>query len=340
MEAVLAPAIRRKLLPSLGIFLVAGGLFLLGWVAWAYWRPGPTPYHYQLVKEGGVRDFAALGLEDWPELKIASYELHMDGIDTPLALAQVARRGAGAPLVLDWDNRSGEPLLSVDMQVAELKALARAITQHTPDGALLLGWWDTSQALRLLTGREALFDAHLGEPLILPSTWPERGRTIARYEREFWGVPPAAAGLQRFRRFAEALSLPPAPGAAVLRELAGNREAYVVVHVSDLYKLGLMRPERLGVAFKDFPVKGDLHGPIGFVKRWMSDNHYSAYAVHERSDSQARAYFLTDAHSGETLLAQMLPFTVSRPAMLQALQLVYQHGGYWVYRVPAAPPAH
>ena len=32
-------------------------------------------------------------------------------------------------------------------------------------------------------------------------------------------------------------------GAAILRELAGSREAYVVVHVADLYKLGLMRPD-------------------------------------------------------------------------------------------------
>ena len=42
----------------------------------------------------------------------------------------------------------------------------------------------------------------------------------------------------------------------MLRELTGGREAYVVVHISDLYKLGMMRPDRIGVAYKDFPVKG------------------------------------------------------------------------------------
>ncbi|MCC6657645.1 MAG: hydroxylamine oxidation protein HaoB, partial [Rhodocyclaceae bacterium] len=94
----------------------------------------------------------------------------------------------------------------------------------------------------------------------------------------------------------------------------------------------------LGVAYKDFPVKGDLHGPISFVKRWMLDNNYAAYTLHELSEQQARVYFLANAQGGATLLAQMLPLTTSRPAELQALQLVYQHGGYWVYKIPAQSP--
>jgi hypothetical protein len=30
----------------------------------------------------------------------------------------------------------------------------------------------------------------------------------------------------------------------------------------------------------------------------------------------------------------MLPFTQSQPLDLQALQLIYQQGGYWVYKIP------
>jgi hydroxylamine oxidation protein HaoB len=52
-----------------------------------------------------------------------------------------------------------------------------------------------------------------------------------------------------------------------------------------------------------------------------------------------RAYFLADAKSSNTLLAQMLPFTNSQPLELQAVQLVYQQGGYWVYRVPSIQPS-
>jgi hypothetical protein len=44
-------------------------------------------------------------------------------------------------------------------------------------------------------------------------------------------------------------------------------------------------------------------------------------------------------------MAQMLPFTETMPLDLTALQLIYQQGGYWVYRIPgdkaaaAAAPA-
>lgn len=337
MEAALAASPTRKILPSLGLFLVAGGLLLLGWVAYSFLKPGPAPYRYQLVEEGGADRFAPLGLEAWPDLKIGKYEVRVDGIDKPVAVAHVARRGEAAPVMLDWDNLSGEPLAFPDTRLTEVKALAQAIVKHAPKDALVLSWWDTAQQLSLLSGRETAFNAHLGEPLIAPSPWQGRSRTIAQYEREFWGAAPDGTETKRFRRFVEALSSEAAAGAAILRELAGSREAYVAVHVADLYKLGLLLPERLGVAYKDFPVQGDLHGPIAFVKRWMLDNKYSAYTLHELSDSQVRVYFLTNARSGNTLLAQMLPLTTSRPAELQALQLVYQHGGYWVYKIPAQP---
>ncbi|MBE7423596.1 MAG: hydroxylamine oxidation protein HaoB [Zoogloeaceae bacterium] len=336
MEAALAASPSRKFLPSLGILLVAGGLLLLGWVAYSFLQPGPAPYRYQLAEEGGVERFAALGLEAWPDLKIGRYEIRVEGIDQPVAVGHVARRAAAAPVMLDWDNRSGEPLVFADTRLAEVKVLAQAIAKHTPKDALVLGWWDTSRQLRLLAGRETAFDTHLGEPLIAPAPWQGRNRPIAKYERAFWGSSPEAAETQRFHRFAEALTADAATGAAMLRELSGKREAYIVVHVADLYKLGLLHPDRLGIAYKDFPVKGDMHGPIAFVKRWMLDKKYSAYTLHELSESQARVYFLTDERSGNTLLAQTLPLTTSRPAELEALQLVYQHGGYWVYKIPAS----
>jgi hypothetical protein len=33
----------------------------------------------------------------------------------------------------------------------------------------------------------------------------------------------------------------------------------------------------------------------------------------------------------------MLPFTNSMPLDLTVLQLIYQQGGYWVYKLPATP---
>jgi hydroxylamine oxidation protein HaoB len=170
--------------------------------------------------------------------------------------------------------------------------------------------------------------------------WRAQSGAIEKYEREFWRAPASAEESQKFQRFADALAADPKEGAAILRELAGGREAYVAVHLSDLYKLGLMRPGRLGVAYKDFPLQGgDVHGLSAMVKRWVRDNNYTAYTVHGISESFVRAYFLTDDKSGNTLLAQMLPFTTSEPLELKAVQLVYQYGGYWVYKIPATQPS-
>ncbi|MCC7325383.1 MAG: hydroxylamine oxidation protein HaoB [Burkholderiales bacterium] len=333
MEAVLTrPA--NKLLPPLGFLLAAGGLLLLGWVAYSALNPEPAPYHYQLVEENRADWFGKLGIEAWPNLKIEKYEMRVDGIDQPVAIAHLARRADAAPVMIDWENRSEEPVASLDVRFAELAVVAKAIEKYTAKDALVLGWWDTSRQIRLLTGRETAFDAHLGEPFVSPLPWRARNGSIDRYEREFWGAPPNAEEQQSFERFADALSGDVATGVATLHGLVGGREAYIAVHVSDLYKLGLMRPDRLGVASRVFPSKGDMHARIGFVQRWMRDNNYTAYGLQELSEDQVRAYFLTDARSGNTLLAQMLPLTTSRRTELTALQLVYQHGNYWVYRLP------
>jgi hydroxylamine oxidation protein HaoB len=115
------------------------------------------------------------------------------------------------------------------------------------------------------------------------------------------------------------------------------REAYVVIHVTDLYKLGLMRPEQFDIAYKSFPMEGNMHGMIGYLKKWMQENNYETYTLQSLSDSMVRGYFLRDAKSSNTLIAQMLPFTNSMPLDLTVLQLIYQQGGYWVYKLPATP---
>ena len=49
--------------------------------------------------------------------------------------------------------------------------------------------------------------------------------------------------------------------------------------------------------------------------------------------------FFRDPEIAHKLLAQMLPFTTSQPLELQAVQLVYQQGGYWVYKIPPTEPS-
>jgi hydroxylamine oxidation protein HaoB len=59
-------SIKSKLLPSLGILLVTGGVLLLAWFAWLWFNPGPAPYRYQLMQEGDAAQFSQLGLEPLP----------------------------------------------------------------------------------------------------------------------------------------------------------------------------------------------------------------------------------------------------------------------------------
>ena len=309
---------------------------MFGWLAYKWLSPGQAPYHYKLTEEGGIEKFSKLRLDAWPDLSISKQEVVVEGVDQPVALAYLAHRGESKPIMLSWENRTGEPMVFVDGKLSEVTILASAIAKHVPKDAAILAWWDTSRQIKLLTGYETVFTSHLGVPLITPLLWRPRIESIEKYEREFWGAPASAEESRKFQRFADALAADANEGAAILRELTGGREAYVAVHLSDLYKLGLMRPESLGVAYKDFPLRGgDVHGLSGMVKRWLTDNNYTSHSVHGLSESYVRAYFLTDVKSSNTLLAQMLPFTTSQPLEFKALQLVYQQGGYWVYKIPS-----
>jgi len=323
-----------RLLPSLGILLVTGGILLLVWFAWLWFNPGPAPYRYQLSEEGPVSQFPQLGLEAWPDLTLARFEVYTEGVDQPLATGHTAKRGQGAPVLLDWENRTSELLVSLDGKLSELAALSAAIAKHAPKDALILAWWDTSRQVNLLSGRDTLFKSHIAEPMIVPVVWRDRMEAISKYENEFWGAKPTDEEQRRFQRFADALLAEPGKGAAILRELAGNREAYIAIHVTDLYKLGLMRPGQFDITYKNFPMEGNMHGLIGYLKQWMQDNKFVTYTLQSLNDKMVRGYFLRDPGSSQILIAQMLPFTQSQPLDLQALQLIYQQGGYWVYKIP------
>ncbi|MDF0653189.1 MAG: hydroxylamine oxidation protein HaoB [Nitrospira sp.] len=325
-----------KILPSLGIFLVTGGLFLSGWFVYLWLKPLPAPYAYQLVDEGMATKFNNLPLQDWPDLKISKYELRVPSIDKPIAIAYRASRDGEQPVLLNWENLVSEPIGVMTTDLSELAAIAGDVTKHVPNGAIVLAWWDTSRQLGLLSRRETLFTSHLGEPVITPTYWKQRSDSIRAYENQFWGNSGSGDEQRRFQLFADALSSDATKGVVMLRELVGSREAYIVVHPADLYKLGLMRPDKLDMAFKDFPLTGNVHGLVGQVKAWMKENGYDTYTLQSVSEKVVRAYFLKQSIKEKTLLAQMLPLMNSTPIDFEALQLVHKQGGYWIYKIPSA----
>lgn len=326
----------KRALPLIGALLVAGGLFLLGWLAWVILSPGPAPYRYELVAEGGMDKFPDLGLNGQEDLAIRKYEVRAAGADTPVAVLHVGNKENGAPVLLEWQNRAAEPVLTITAQMSELVNLAQAVSKHTPPRSVVLAWWDTSRQLELLAGANVLLDENLAQPLLIPAPWHGERDAIEALEQRFWKVPRSSETEAQFNQYVDALLSDVRTGVAKLRQLAGGGEAYVVVHLSEAYRLGALHPDRFGIAYRDFPKTGQTHGMITGVKGWLDKQGYESYALEDKGGNAVRVYFFTAPTSGDTLMAQMLPFSTSRPLELEELQLVYQHRGYWLYKLPTA----
>jgi hydroxylamine oxidation protein HaoB len=324
----------KRAIPVAGVALAAGGALLVGWIGWTALNPPPPPYHYELVADGGVDKFPELGLQDQAGLALKKYEIRTESVDKPVAVAHVGTRGDGAPVLLSWQNSTAEPVLRLGPAAGELTALAAAVARHAPPQSRILAWSDTSRQLQLLAGSSVVFEENLVAPLLLPPPWRAAHRSIESLERDFWRAPASSQTEQRFAEFADAMLSELPAGLEKLRRLAGGGEAYVVVHLTDAYRLGALEPERLGVGFKDFPMTGQMHGTINAVKSWLKKAGHRAYALERRDDTTVRVHFLTDEASTRTLLAKLLPFDTSNPLALDAPTVVYQHGGYWVYKLP------
>lgn len=324
----------NKILPSLGIILVTGGLLLLGWVAFNWLSPAPAPYQYELETTGKAAQFPELELEDWPDLTLNKYKVLVTGIDKPIAHVTTAQRGDNSPIRINWQSHTSELIIAVDKKPSELPGLADAISKHASEDALIVAWWDTSRQINLLTELDTLFTEHLSEPLIIPTQWQDQSDAIRNYENKFWQS--SETQQQQFQQFADALIADAKQGTQQLRQLIGSqREAYLIVHINDLFKLGLMRPEKIGVTYQNFPLTGNMHGLINHVKVVLKENDFDTYTLQSMNDNEIRVYFLSDEASSHTLMAQLFPFVdKDSPTELEGINLIYQHGGYWVFKIP------
>ena len=143
----------------------------------------------------------------------------------------------------------------------------------------------------------------------------------------------------QFQRFANALLSDEASGMAELQAIAGGKPAVLVLHVRDAILLGQMDSRRLGVAFTDLGALSDVHGMVRRVHDWLDHNQYPAYAMLQDKDSPVRAVALTDAASGKTLAARLLPFMGNDQQDVAGATLVYRVGGFVVYELaPQARP--
>ncbi len=328
------------------MMLAIGGVVLLGWLGWVlvaeYESSSTAPYHYEMVAEGQADQFPDLGLTGQTDLSIRQYELRAEGIDKPLAVLHAGsntKNGSGQVL-LNWSNQLAEPLITLSPTIDDLNMLSRSIEEHLPRGALVLGWWDTMRRLALVSNIETPLHENLGRPLLLPDTWSGHRAAVEQLENAFWSVPSDGTSrtLALFERLQTALLADLPTGVQLMRELTPDRDAYLVLHVTDAYKLGVLNPGKLGIGYRDFPLSGNMHTTIGHIKKWLTDSGYESYTVDKLSDTSVRVFFLTDEQSHSPLIAQVLPFTTSQPLKLEHIKVVYQYKGYWVYRIPPTGP--
>src|SRR5699024_5307227 len=177
----------------------------------------------------------------------------------------------------------------------------------------------------------------LGLPLFVPAVWQDDETAIKTIESDFWKPDAGQKHRERFQRFVDALLDNEQAGVAQLQQLAGDQPAAFVLHVRDIILLGQMAPDRIGVAFRDFPNTGDVHTMVRSVRGWMKAHDYYAYAGIKGSQHTVRAVALTDAASGKTLAARLLPFIGNDRGTVAGTVLVYSTGGLWGYQLGVTP---
>ncbi len=315
------------------VMLVAGGLL----TAYAFQvEKRPTPYVYEIgeVDQPGEASRALSGM--LPEAKLRSVSLRTADTGKLVASGQVLER-AGAPgLIVGWKSEIGEPVLRSDIAVEEERGLAEALRKHLPADSLVYAMPALSRRLAALVPAAGfpLAGADDGATLRAPDAWAGAKEAIAVTEKQWRGAPDARAD-ERFAAFLDALGAEDKYGIARLQVLAEARESYVVLHVRDAFDIGVAAPDRFAVGLRDFPGASDVHDVTKLVKTWVKDEGFAAYAVIPRDENAVRAYYLADAAGKSSLLGQLLPFNSARLGQLPDAGLVFQHGGYWVYRIAA-----
>jgi hydroxylamine oxidation protein HaoB len=236
----------------------------------------------------------------------------------------------GARVVLDWQPATQPPLLMREVHAEEELRLVEAMAKHLPDGASVLAMPATSARLSALTA--ARWPLAGAAAFVLA---PGAGADQAAALRAFAGAdapadPEADAAA---RALVEALLSEDAGGAARLRVLAGTGEAYALVHLHDAFALGLIRDGALPMLWRNFTATGFSHDLAREAKAEVALAGHAAYAIDRNPEGNLRGHFLTRDADTATLIAQLLPFDTSRLGEVPGMVLVYQTGGYWLYRI-------
>lgn len=264
-----------------------------------------------------------------------AFDLVAAGEERPLVRAEAARLADGSLRLLAWRSLAPLPVLRRDIRAEEELALVEALEKYLPEGAPVLSLPGASHRLAALAGAPFPL-AEEPEPLAMPDPRAGRAADALAVETGQWGTAVtgadgAAAG--RTGDLVDALLAEDRIGAARLKVLAGQGEAYLLLHLEDAFQLGLLRPDRMAMTRVVLASSSFSHDLAKEVRRWSQANGQAAWAVDRAPDGRLRGNYLAEAAETATLIAQLLPFNTSRLDSVPGLRLVWQHEGYWLYRI-------
>lgn len=294
---------------------------------------GPAPYTYEIA-DGAPSEAASALAELIPDAKASSLTLHATAPDKTAAKAEIITLPEGGEVIVGWTSTAREPLLRSDISAKEELSLVTALRKHLPEGSTILAMPALSARLaHFVPADYPLAEAVGQEALRIPAPWADQRAAVEAIEQRWLTGDADAAAPERFVQFINALLAEDIYGAARLQTLAAPANSYIILHVRDVFDLGVTTPDRVLVSQRDFPAAGLAHDKSRAVKDWAARENYAAYAVERRAGGAIRAYYLADAKDKSTLMGQLLPFNTANIGAVSGTRLVYQTGGYWIYRL-------
>ena len=314
------------------VLLVAGGL-----LAASAYQAGHQPLPYAYTTAGGAPSEAASTLAGHIEgAEARTIELRTVDHGKLLVTGQVVDVPDGEDILVGWRSEVGEPLIRSDISAEEEEKLVAALTKHLPEGSTVFAMPALSRRLAVMTtATYPLAAADDSATVRLPAEWSGARQAVLEDEERWRPNASDAAADEAFAGLIEALGAEDKYGVAHLQVMAAGAESYVILHLRDAFDIGVAKPDLLSVGLRDFPSAANVHDVTKLVKGWVEKENYAAYAVMPYGENAVRAYYLADAGDKSSLLGQLLPFNSARLGLVPGTTLVFQDGGYWVYRISA-----
>ncbi|QSR85949.1 hydroxylamine oxidation protein HaoB [Candidatus Methylacidiphilum infernorum] len=193
--------------------------------------------------------------------------------------------------------------------------VAQVVRTRAPADSLFIAWWDVSQRLKLLTGKEVWIESY--DPAVIP-------KEAHGLLEEVFGSPLETG---RLGILAQAFRSPASEGLAILRKaLPADRPLLLCVTTDDISNLALAlgkAPYELGFEMKIFPLAGaDIHGSIPMVMKWVNEKEAAGFLL-QQLPTQTILAWRADKKAKETLLGRLLPLTSSLTHPLAGVKLLY-----------------